>query len=236
MSNKGKRPVSKANNPASPMAKGRRIVNWKRSWAVIAGFVTLAATVIGVERGRETQIRDQQAMLRGIGPVIDTTVKPYVVRMQIKNEGKTTAYGMGGRINTPIRFGADGGQDPNFDALHYQSQHIIDLSPQSIENTSQILFSEKMGLNPQEMIDYDKALYNLMNHVENETLFVSGGYNYKTEFGDTGVMKYCYRFDPKIYNFVDCLGDSNKSYVIPKSWLGTLLSAIPGFSRSKKTD
>jgi hypothetical protein len=219
----------------------RRIFTPKRILSTISGLiVAVVGGALKLEHNREVQIREQQAMLEagvGIeGPLDPNVHKAYQTVVHLKNRGQTPAYRVGGQILYAPAFGAtNSGDGPAFDPLRYDSHHLVNIPGQGGEEVaSKIIFSDKMDIPPEEWAVYRSLIDDVNSGKNGEKLYLYGGYKYTTEFGDTGVVRWCYVYVPKIHNSENCSGNSIQSYVIPKSWWATLWSALPWSGSSQR--
>jgi len=201
-------------------------LRWIYNHLTLTAMIAIVVFLIKTERDRETEIRDQQANLVALGPVnFPAKNELYVPRIGIFNSGKTTAYGVGGKIS--IQVAPPGTPDPVFDAAGYKSQHLVDIAANAGQFHSQPLTSE-VGSDIQRLRIQNEYLTGVANGKLN--LWIYGGANYTTEFGDKGWVAYCFLLQPILRDVFTCPGNRNQVRIESKSWLQTLLSVIPKWS------
>jgi len=198
----------------------------------LTALIAVAVFLIKTERDRASEIRDQQAEVSaGVGivnyPIANQLYVPHVV---IYNDGKTTAYRVGGKIF--IMLGPPGRPDPTFDAEGFQSHHLVDIPAKKGQVHSQAIIPPEMGSDAQRLEIQNEKLADVMAGKLN--LWVYGGANYTTEFGDQGWVSYCYLLQPNLRDVFTCAGDRNQVRIKSKTWMQTLVSALPSFSRKDR--
>ena len=188
--------------------------------------VSVAGFLVKAERDREAQIRDQQAALSTVGPTnFPQYDELYTIKMGIYNGGKTTAYDVGGAIH--ILVAPADLPDPKFDAANYKSGHLVDITATHGQYHSQIMIPQFEGNDSERLAIQKRQLDGVASGKLN--FWIYGGANFTTEYGDKGWIEYCFELQRNLHDVNTCAGDRNQFRVVQKSWIQTLISALPGW-------